>query len=279
MKYGIKSKISLCFFLLLLMSSCGDRVQSKVVENSTEVLVEPKITSLDDLATDQVKLIGIGNENVPVGRYSKELLEKMNLWHAIEGKISYASSVREVLTQVEMGAVDCGIVYQTDAYSSDKVEVVEYLDGTLLDSPVVYPMCKISDSPNSGQADVFLRFLCSNQGNQVFSDAGFIVIPENESIIYDELEACTLSIFAASSLTESLTKVMDAFHENHENIDFIVNFDSSGTLSTQIEYGAQVDIFISASHGEMLHLIECQKVQEEDVIDFLKNELVLITGQ
>lgn len=60
-----------------------------------------------------------------------------------------------------------------------------------------------------------------------------------------------LIVFAAASLTESLEKAGDQFKEKHPGVDITYNFDSSGTLKTQIQEGAQCDVFISAGQKQM----------------------------
>ena len=65
--------------------------------------------------------------------------------------------------------------------------------------------------------------------------------------------ADTLTVFAAASMTESLTKATDAFtSETGTQVSF--NFDSSGTLKTQIQEGADCDLFISAGQKQMNQL-------------------------
>ena len=61
----------------------------------------------------------------------------------------------------------------------------------------------------------------------------------------------TLNVFAAASMTESLTKAGDAYMAEHPNVKIVYNFDSSGTLKTQIQEGAECDLFISAGQKAM----------------------------
>ena len=76
-----------------------------------------------------VDKISIGTpESVPAGQYAKESLEKMDVWKDVESKVVYAKDVRQVLSYVETGNVDAGIVYKTDALVSDKVNIVASAD-------------------------------------------------------------------------------------------------------------------------------------------------------
>ena len=52
-----------------------------------------------------------------------------------------------------------------------------------------------------------------------------------------------LTVFAAASLQETLTEAGERYREDHPNVTLVFNFDSSGTLKTQIQEGAECDIF------------------------------------
>ena len=63
-----------------------------------------------------------------------------------------------------------------------------------------------------------------------------------------------LIVFAAASMTETLTKLGDQYMAEHPEVTVVFNFDSSGTLKTQIQEGADCDIFISAGQKQMNQL-------------------------
>ena len=64
-------------------------------------------------------------------------------------------------------------------------------------------------------------------------------------------ETVELTVFAAASMTETLTEIGSRYMEENENVKIVFNFDSSGTLKTQIQEGAEVDLFISAGQKQM----------------------------
>ena len=64
-------------------------------------------------------------------------------------------------------------------------------------------------------------------------------------------EPLELTVFAAASLTESLTAIGDKYMAENKNVRISFNFDSSGKLLTQIEEGAVCDLFISAAPKQM----------------------------
>ena len=79
-----------------------------------------------------------------------------------------------------------------------------------------------------------------------------------------------LIVFAAASMTETLTEIGDLFMAANPDVDIVFNFDSSGTLKTQIEEGADVDIFISAGQKQMNQLdITADPEVNTDGLDFV----------
>ena len=86
----------------------------------------------------------------------------------------------------------------------------------------------------------------------------------------------TLTVFAASSLTEAFSEIGTAFEVANPDAHLTFSFASSRTLRTQIEAGAPADIFASASMQEMELLVEAGMVATGSPRVFLTNELVVI---
>lgn len=76
---------------------------------------------------------------------------------------------------------------------------------------------------------------------------------ENEGA-ESEAENIELTVFAAASMTETLSEIAELYKEVAPNVTLVFNFDSSGTLKTQIEEGAECDVFISAAPKQMNEL-------------------------
>ena len=147
-----------------------------LLENKVALVVPEgnaaNVTSYEDINTDKVKLIALGNSDVPVGQYSQEILENMGVWEAIQPKISFGSNVKEVTSQVSEGAVDCGVVYATDAYSAGLSIVAEPPEG-MLATKVVYPAAVMKASTHVEEAAAFLAYLQSAEAAAVFEGVGF----------------------------------------------------------------------------------------------------------
>ena len=150
-----------------------------LVENKVTLVVPEGnpagISSFDDVATDKVKLIALGNSDVPVGQYSEEIFTSMGVWDQLNAgqKITFGTNVKEVTSQVAEAAVDCGVVYGTDAYSAGLEVVAEAPDGT--HKPVIYPAAVLNTTKNGDAAKAFLEFLKGDECSAVFESVGFSI--------------------------------------------------------------------------------------------------------
>lgn len=83
-----------------------------------------------------------------------------------------------------------------------------------------------------------------------------------------DAEPVEIIVFAAASMTETLTEIAELYKEAAPNVTIVFNFDSSGTLKTQIEEGAACDIFISAAQKQMNEL-DISSADNTDGLDFI----------
>ena len=98
-------------------------------------------------------------------------------------------------------------------------------------------------------------------------------------------EPVELIVFAAASLTETLTAIGETYSAENPGVTFRFNFDSSGTLKTQIQEGADCDVFISAGQKQMNQLDSTASadvntegldfVDSDSRVDLLENKVVL----
>ncbi|MGM9677921.1 MAG: molybdate ABC transporter substrate-binding protein [Butyricicoccus sp.] len=95
--------------------------------------------------------------------------------------------------------------------------------------------------------------------------------PDKGSASSDTKET-ELVVFAAASMTETLEEIKETYEAAHEGVTLTFNFDSSGTLKTQIEEGADCDVFISAGQEQMDQLdITADAAVNTDGLDFVEN--------
>lgn len=156
----------------------GTRVD--LLENKV-VLAVPEgnpadIQSFEDIGTDRCKRIALGNEDVPVGSYSVEILTNLGILDELESgnKITYGSNVKEVTTQVSEASVDAGVVYCTDAYSAGLTPVDEATKEMC--GQVIYPAAVMKNALHAEAAKEFLAYLRTDKAATVFESVGFTAL-------------------------------------------------------------------------------------------------------
>ncbi len=149
-----------------------------LLENKVVLIVpkniDSKVTSFDDVLN--ADKIAIGDPaSVPAGQYAKEIFENLGIFNKVEEKASLGTNVTEVLNWVAEGSADAGIVYATDAATTDKVVVVvaNAPDGTLK-NPVIYPIGIVSASKKKEAAKLYVEFLQSEEAKVILEKYGFL---------------------------------------------------------------------------------------------------------
>lgn len=116
-------------------------------------------------------------ESVPLGSYTKQALTDLGLWEQLEGKTIYAKDARQVLTYIESGNADLGIVYASDTSVSEEIEVLGELPENTVS--IIYPGGIVGDAENQEGAQAFLAFLAGSEGQAILKEFGFSV-PDGE---------------------------------------------------------------------------------------------------
>lgn len=145
------------------------------------VLVTPadsQIRDFADLVAPGVIHIALGDPaSVPAGQYGKQTLEALHLFDRVRDKLVLGKDVRQVLTYVETGNADAGIVYATDAASSTRVRVAATASESS-HSPIVYPVAAIRAGHHAAAAGDFIEYLRSPAAVAVFARHGFTIAPQ-----------------------------------------------------------------------------------------------------
>ena len=158
----------------------ADGTRKNLLRNEV-VLIVPKVDAkpvkaFEDLTGDNIQRVALGEpKGVPVGQYSEEILTNLGILDVVKAKAVYGSDVRQVLSWVETGDADCGIVYATDAAVSDKVNVVATAPENS-HKPVIYPAAVIKDTKKIDAAKKFLDFVSTDAAKKVFEKYGFTVV-------------------------------------------------------------------------------------------------------
>ena len=136
---------------------------------------ESLLTEFTGLNESTVKQFAMGApESVPAGQYAQQVLIKSNIYNDVQSKIVLAKDVRTVLTYVETGNVDAGIVYKTDAAVSNKVKIVAVApEGS--HELILYPAAVLASSKQAKAAEEFLDYLTGAESRVVFERYGFLM--------------------------------------------------------------------------------------------------------
>jgi molybdate transport system substrate-binding protein len=127
------------------------------------------IESIEDLGADGVKLV-IGAEGVPIGDYTRTVLETMGQTAVLDNVVSNEEDVKGVLAKVVSGDADAGFVYFTDAKTAgDDVQAIELPAQALVE----YPIAIVGATENREAAEAFVALVLGDDGRKALEDAGF----------------------------------------------------------------------------------------------------------
>ena len=140
------------------------------------VLIVPKdnpagIQSVDDLRNPDVRLV-IGAEGVPIGDYTRTVLENMGATDVLDQVVSDEDDVKGVVGKVSLGEADAGFVYVTDVKPvEDKVTAIEL--PAEAQAKVQYEIAVVKDAPHHDAAHQFVEQVLSEDGQAKLQAAGF----------------------------------------------------------------------------------------------------------
>jgi molybdate transport system substrate-binding protein len=153
--------------------SAGDASNPQdFAKNTAEVAVPPSnpanVTSVNDLAKSSVKT-ALCQPKVPCGVVAAGVFKNAGI---TVKPVTLQPDVKSVLTQVETGNVDAGMVYVTDVQAAgSKVKGVTIPASD--NASTLYPIATISSSKNKSEAQAFMNYVLSSAGQQVLAAAGF----------------------------------------------------------------------------------------------------------
>jgi molybdate transport system substrate-binding protein len=164
-----------------------------VVEGTPQIFLQNKLvvilpasnpaalTKLEDLGNAGIKLV-LAAEEVPVGKYTRQALDSMNVSFAADFRdkvlanvVSYEDNVKQVVAKVQLGEADAGIVYTSDAVAAPDLERMEIPAD--LNVIAEYPIATLTQSAHGDLADAFIAFVLSDEGQTVLQKWGFSPVP------------------------------------------------------------------------------------------------------
>jgi molybdate transport system substrate-binding protein len=154
-----------------------DLVEDPVVFATNRlVLVVPSdnpagVEAVADLREDGVKLV-IGAEGVPVGDYTRAVLENMDATDVLGNVVSNEDDVKGVVGKVVAGEADAGFVYVTDANAAgEDVRAIELPEEA--QAVVHYPIAVVTDTEDREAAEEFVELVLGEAGQEALEQAGF----------------------------------------------------------------------------------------------------------
>lgn len=150
------------------------------------VVVTPRdnpgnVSALADLARPGLKLV-VTNEEVPAGAYTRQMLSNLEAestygsafrTRVLANVVSLESNVRQVVSKVELGEADAGVVYGSDvtAALASRLHLIEV--PTRFNVSAEYPIAILKESRNRATASAFVEFILSAQGQSILKSHGF----------------------------------------------------------------------------------------------------------
>lgn len=133
---------------------------------------ETQVTGFEDI--DKAQSIAAGDPaSVPAGEYAQQVLTHLGVWDKVQPKLSLGTNVTEVLAAVAENSAEVGIVYATDAATTDKVRVIATAPKESLEKRIIYPAGVVKASAHPEEAGKFLEFLASPEAIAIFEKYGF----------------------------------------------------------------------------------------------------------
>jgi molybdate transport system substrate-binding protein len=126
------------------------------------------VTQVTDLAKSGVK-VALCQPQVPCGKVAQEVFKKANV---TVKPVTQGADVKAVLTTVQLGEVDAGMVYQTDVQAAG-TKVKGIVIPADQNASTSYPIASLTKAPNSAGAAAFVDYVLSADGEKVLSQAGF----------------------------------------------------------------------------------------------------------
>lgn len=135
------------------------------------------LEKLEDLTNSGVKIV-LAAEEVPVGNYARQALDLMNGSFGADFKdkvlanvVSNEDNVKQVVSKVQLGEADAGIVYTSDAVAAPELKSIEI--PTELNVIAKYPIAPLVESENADLAQAFIDYVLSDEGQALLAKWGF----------------------------------------------------------------------------------------------------------
>lgn len=139
-----------------------------------------QVTTFRDLATPGLKL-DLANTTAPVGNYSRQAIQRATLDYGpdfarrvLGNIVSEEDNVKQVVTKVQLGEADAGIVYVSDITAKVRDEVLTVPIPDAYNQLAAYPIAIATDAANRATAEAFIALVLSTEGQAILQQHGFV---------------------------------------------------------------------------------------------------------
>lgn len=131
---------------------------------------------IENLSDEGVGQFSMGDpDSVPVGAYTRQVLEYRGIWDKVQNKAVYGKSVRQVGSYIQSQNVEVGFVYQSDVQALDGVQTNEIVPEEYHE-PIRYPLGIVKEAHNNPLVQDFIQYLESAQAKEIFQSYGFVPV-------------------------------------------------------------------------------------------------------
>jgi molybdenum ABC transporter molybdate-binding protein len=225
-----------------------------------------QIRSLDDLLKEGVRLAQANPEGAAIGKMTKEVLTASGRWDQLHERTTvYKTTVNEVATDVKVGAVDAGIVFDVVLHDFDTLDAVQIPELAGVQAHV--SLAVLSSSRQPQRALHFARYVSSRDGGlKRYEEIGFQIA---EGDAWSETPEITL--YAGSMLRPAIEKTITAFEER-EGVRVTRVYNGCGILVAQMKAGQVPDAYF-ACDSEFMNQVSSLFPEPTSVS---QNELVIL---
>lgn len=224
------------------------------------------IQCLDDLLRDEVRIAQGNPEGTAIGKLTREILTESNRWDELNKQTTvFKTTIHEVASDVKIGAVDAGIVFDAVLHDYDTLEAVTIPELTSVRSRIGIAVLSSSSQPQ--QAAHFVRYMSARDKGQLrYREFGFQVA---DGDLWNEQPELTL--YAGSMLRPAIEETITAF-EKHEGVRVTRVYNGCGILVAQMKAGQVPDAYFACDVEFMNQVKELFPTSEA----VSQNELVIL---
>jgi len=198
------------------------------------------ITGADDLLRDDVRVSLANPDAASVGKTAMKLFQSLGIWDELEARVTdtgvFKPTVNEVASDVELGSVDAGVVWDATAGLFDEVEVIDIEGGEDFEKTITLGLLQSTQHPTETLR--FMRYVTArDRGLEVFAKHGFNTVngdvwAERPEIVY----------YSGGVNRVAIEDTLAAFSER-EGVDITTTYNGCGILVGQIQAGGNPDVY------------------------------------